>query len=109
IVDFATEHGMAIRGHALVWHLQNPPWLSGLSWAELRTALAGRITTLMRRYAGRIKEWDVVNEAMGDDGNLRRSLWLDKLGPGYGDATLLDGELRPKPAFDAFRAALLRR
>jgi hypothetical protein len=29
--------------------------------------------------------------------------------PGFGHATLLDEQLRPKPAFDAFRRALLRR
>jgi endo-1,4-beta-xylanase len=83
VVDFAREHGMAVRGHALVWHLQNPGWLNDLSPAELSAALADHIKTLMRRYAGRIAEWDVVNEAMGDDGRLRPSLWLDKLGPGY--------------------------
>jgi endo-1,4-beta-xylanase len=77
---------MAIRGHVLVWHLQNPGWLNDLSPAQLRAALADHVTTLMRRYAGRIKEWDVVNEAMADD-----------------------DQLRPKPAFSAFRAALLRR
>jgi endo-1,4-beta-xylanase len=83
IVDFATRHGMAVRGHALVWHLQNPGWLDDLSAAELRAALADHVRTLMRRYAGRIAEWDVVNEAVDDDGRLRKSLWLDKLGPGY--------------------------
>ena len=83
IVDFATRHGMAVRGHALVWHLQNPGWLDDLSPAELRTALTDHIRTLMRRYAGRIGEWDVVNEAVDDSGQLRRSVWLDKLGPGY--------------------------
>lgn len=83
IVAFATRHGMAARGHVLVWHLQNPGWLDDLSASELRAALAGHIETLMRRYVGRIAEWDVVNEAVDDDGRLRRSLWLDKLGPGY--------------------------
>ena len=83
IVAFAQQHGMAIRGHTLVWHLQNPGWLSDLSPAALRAALADHIRTLMRRYAGRIGEWDVVNEAVADSGRLRRSIWLDKLGTGY--------------------------
>jgi endo-1,4-beta-xylanase len=83
IVGFAQKHAMAVRGHVLVWHLQNPGWLNDLSPAQVRAALADHIRTLMRRYAGRISEWDVVNEAMGDDGRLRPSLWLDKLGPGY--------------------------
>jgi endo-1,4-beta-xylanase len=83
VVGFAQQHGMAVRGHTLVWHRQNPGWLNDLSPAELRAALAGHIRTLMRRYAGRVGEWDVVNEAVDDSGGLRRSLWLDKLGPGY--------------------------
>jgi endo-1,4-beta-xylanase len=83
IVGFATRQGMAVRGHVLVWHLQNPPWLDDLTPAQLRAALADHIRTLMRRYAGRIGEWDVVNEAVADDGRLRHSVWLDKLGPGY--------------------------
>ena len=83
IVDFATRHRMAVRGHVLVWHLQNPPWLADLSPARLRAALAEHIRTLMQRYTGRIAEWDVVNEAVADDGRLRRSVWLDKLGLGY--------------------------
>jgi len=83
LVGFAQQHGMAVRGHALVWHVQNPGWLADLSPAQLRAALADHIRTLMQRYAGRIGEWDVVNEAVADDGRLRRSLWLDKLGPGY--------------------------
>ena len=83
IVSFATQHGMGVRGHTLVWHLQNPGWLNDLSPAELRAALADHIRTLMGRYAGRIGEWDVVNEAVADSGRLRGSIWLDKLGPGY--------------------------
>jgi endo-1,4-beta-xylanase len=83
IVRFATDHGMAVRGHVLVWHNQNPSWLDGLSRGELRAALADHIQTLMHRYAGRIGEWDVVNEAVDDHGKLRPSVWLKGLGPGY--------------------------
>jgi endo-1,4-beta-xylanase len=83
IVRFAGDHHMAVRGHVLVWHQQNPGWLGDLSPARLRAALRDHITTLMRRYAGRIGEWDVVNEAVGDDGRLRPSVWLKGLGPGY--------------------------
>jgi endo-1,4-beta-xylanase len=83
IVDFAQQHGMAIRGHTLVWYQQNPAWLNDLSPGELRQALAEHIRTVMRHYAGRIAEWDVVNEAVGDDGRPRPSIWLRKLGIGY--------------------------
>jgi endo-1,4-beta-xylanase len=83
IVDFAQQNGMAVRGHTLVWHLQNPGWLNDLSPAELKQALADHIRTVMQHYAGRIGEWDVVNEAVADNGKPRQSLWLRKLGIGY--------------------------
>ena len=83
IVGFAQRNGMAVRGHTLVWHLQNPGWLNDLSPAQLRRALADHIRTVMQHYAGRITEWDVVNEAVGDNGRPRPSLWLKKLGIGY--------------------------
>jgi endo-1,4-beta-xylanase len=35
--------------------------------------------------------------------------WVPSAYPGFGHATLLDADLRPKPAFDAFRAAVMRR
>jgi endo-1,4-beta-xylanase len=83
IVSFAAHHGIAVRGHVLVWHRQVPGWVHRLSPGELRAVLASHIRTLMRRYAGRIKEWDVVNEAVDDRGGLRQSVWLKGLGPGY--------------------------
>jgi len=83
IIDFAQSHQMAVRGHTLVWHLQNPAWLNDLSAADLKQALGDHIRTVMRHYAGRIGEWDVVNEAVADNGKPRESIWLRKLGIGY--------------------------
>jgi endo-1,4-beta-xylanase len=83
IVGFAAAHRMTVHGHVLVWHRQVPGWLDGLSPGQVRAALADHIRTVMRRYAGRIAEWDVVNEALDDQGRLRQSVWLTKLGPGY--------------------------
>lgn len=85
IVEFAAQHGQAVRGHTLVWHLSLPPWLTGggFAAAELRAILKAHIETVMTRYRGRIAAWDVVNEVLADDGSLRRGFWLDRLGPGY--------------------------
>src|SRR5262249_50550723 len=68
-----------------VWHLSLPQWLTGGGFRadELRTILKGHIETVMARYRGRIAAWDVVNEALAEDGGLRRGVWLDNLGPGY--------------------------
>ncbi len=86
-VAFAQEHGLAIRGHVLVWGRQLPGWLTSpaVPWtrATLLPVLDQWITTMVRRYAGRIREWDVVNEPLNDDGTLARSLWERVIGPDY--------------------------
>lgn len=85
IVDFARARGMRVRGHTLVWHDQTPPWLGDprLTRARLIAVLRRHIFTVMRHFRGRISEWDVVNEAVADDGGPRRTFWLERIGPSY--------------------------
>jgi endo-1,4-beta-xylanase len=75
-----------MRGHTLVWHLQNPGWLEHgeFSREELVAILREHITTVMRRFPD-VREWDVVNEAVSDEGPLRDSVWLRGIGPEYID------------------------
>ena len=94
IIDFAEQHGMRARGHAMVWYAANPPWLepalkaaSGRRREDLMTSY---IDVAMRRYAGRIAEWDVVNEALEPnqgraDGMRADSMWMQGLGEHYID------------------------
>ncbi|MGC1476321.1 MAG: endo-1,4-beta-xylanase, partial [Terriglobales bacterium] len=65
IVDFAARHDMKIRGHTLVWHRQNPKWLTEKKYtsAELAEILEKHIKTVVGHYRGKIFAWDVVNEA----------------------------------------------
>jgi endo-1,4-beta-xylanase len=84
LAEFAETHGLQIHGHTLVYHDQLPPWLDlGVSRRRMAGALALHIETLVGRYRGRIAAWDVVNEAVATRGDLRRSVFLDVLGPGY--------------------------
>lgn len=85
IVDFAEAYGMQVRGHALVWDSQLPTWLTEGSWTreELIEILREHIMTVVRRYRGRVVAWDVVNEAVADDGSLRDTIWLRGIGPEY--------------------------
>ncbi len=84
VVDFATRHAMKVRGHTLVWHQQNPKWLTGgkYSSAELAEILEKHIKTVVGRYRGRIFAWDVVNEAFDElrPGELRSTIWHDQPG-----------------------------
>ena len=88
IVAFAEARGMRVKGHALVWHGATPAWVNALSEPELRIAMEDHIRTVAGRYRGRIYAWDVVNEAVADDGDasaggLRNTVFLQRLGPGY--------------------------
>jgi GH35 family endo-1,4-beta-xylanase len=88
IVEFAEARGMRVRGHALVWHGATPAWVNSLSEPELRIAMEDHIRTVAGRYRGRIFAWDVVNEAVADEGQantggLRNSVFLQRLGSGF--------------------------
>ncbi|MEU6535032.1 endo-1,4-beta-xylanase [Streptomyces sp. NPDC047000] len=85
IVAFAKAHNQQVRGHTLVWHNQNPSWLTNGTWtsAQLGTLLQNHITTEVTRYKGDIAAWDVVNEPFNEDGTYRSTLWYNGLGSGY--------------------------
>ncbi|MDX1994741.1 MAG: extracellular solute-binding protein [bacterium] len=87
IVDYAQANGMQVRGHTLVWHRQLPGWLENGTFSrdELIAILREHIHTVVGRYQGRIRVWDVVNEAFNEDGTLRDSVWLRGIGPEYID------------------------
>lgn len=85
LVRFARAHHQVVRGHTLVWHNQLPEWVTAGTWtrAQLRGILRKHVTDQVTHFKGQISAWDVVNEAFNEDGTLRDSLWLQKLGPGY--------------------------
>ena len=101
-VAFGEKHHMLVVGHTLVWHGQTPAWvfrddsgrpLRGTNAADralLLQRLHDHIQTVVGRYRGKIKVWDVVNEALNDaetgsDTNMlqRRSPWTRILGPEF--------------------------
>ncbi|RMB87896.1 endo-1,4-beta-xylanase [Streptomyces shenzhenensis] len=85
IVAFAQAHDQQVRGHTLVWHSQNPSWLTTGSWtpAQLGSLLQNHIGTEVGRYQGKIAAWDVVNEPFNEDGTYRSTLWYNGLGTDY--------------------------
>ena len=86
-VAFAQANGMKVHGHTLVWHQQNPSWLTNgnFSSSEMTTILNDHIDTVMGHYRGQVAVWDVVNEAFEDNGARRTSasVWQTRLGPQY--------------------------
>lgn len=85
LVDFARQTNKRVHGHALLWHESVPDWVKNFAgdsaaWEEL---LQTHIRTVVEHYRGRVRAWDVVNEAFTDGGTLRPSIWLKHLGPDY--------------------------
>lgn len=88
-VEFGEKNGMHMVGHTLVWHSQTPGWVYRDDQGNLldREALLERmrdhIHTVVGRYKGRFHAWDVVNEALNDDGTMRETHWYNIIGKDY--------------------------
>jgi endo-1,4-beta-xylanase len=105
VVVFALAHEQKVRGHNLCWHEAIPSWLASTVTKENAAQyLTQHIHTVVRRYAGKLHSWDVVNEAIelkdGRPDGLRNSPWLELIGPSY-------LELAFRAAREADRSALL--
>jgi endo-1,4-beta-xylanase len=91
-MQFAQDNGLQVHGHNLCWNspLAYPEWFkSALKKSNARQILIDHITTVMKRYEGRINSWDVVNEPVvpwskRSDG-LYPGIWVDLLGATYID------------------------
>lgn len=86
IVEYAEANDMQVHGHALIWHNATPSWVTNFSGTnqEFEQMVEDYITTVVTRYKGRVRSWDVVNEAIEDgNGQLRNSVFLQKMGADY--------------------------
>ena len=92
LVKWCGENKLAVFGHTLVWHAQTSPWFFAGGDKEVVTRrMKDHITTLVGRYKGKVRGWDVVNEAINDNGtaetarteNLRNSQWVRTVGPEF--------------------------
>lgn len=88
LLRFAADHGLRFRGHTLIWYKALPAWVEReITPGNAESLLRQHFTTVIGHYRGRMHSWDVVNEGLDahsdrSDG-LRRSIWLENLGPEY--------------------------
>ncbi len=88
-VEFGEKNGMFMVGHTLVWHSQTPGWVfqdeegNPSDRETLLERMRDHIHTVVGRYKGRIQGWDVINEALNEDGTLRESPWYRIIGKEY--------------------------
>jgi len=84
VYNWATSHGMKVRGHTLVWHSQIPSWMTSLSGSAATLAgMQEHINGVMAHYKGELPYWDVVNEAFNEDGTRRSDVWQNNIGNAY--------------------------
>ena len=85
ILDVAEANGQLVRCHNLVWYNQLPNWLTSQTWdnATLISIMTNHITNLVSHWGTRCYCWDVVNEALNDNGTYRSDIWYNTIGPAY--------------------------
>lgn len=91
-LQFCRDTGIQMRGHVLVWYNQTPDWFfyedydtsknlvdKATMKQRLESYIKQVVTYVQTNYPGVIYCWDVVNEAVGDDGQIRKSgnKWMD--------------------------------
>jgi len=88
-VKFGKQNKMFIIGHTLIWHSQAPAWFfvdqngKDVSREVLIERMRKHITTVVGRYKGQVNGWDIVNEALEDDGSWRQSKFYRIIGEDY--------------------------
>jgi endo-1,4-beta-xylanase len=84
LVEYGKKNNIKINGHTLIWHSQVPRFIRSMKSPDsLREYFTNHITNVAGRYNGKIFSWDVVNEALNEDGSLRNSIFLQQLGEDY--------------------------
>jgi len=84
LVNWATTNNKYVRGHTTVWYSQLPSWVSAISNKDTLTSVIQKhVSTEIGRYAGKVLQWDVVNEIFDEQGGLRQSVFSKLLGEDF--------------------------
>lgn len=84
LVAYAQQHNIKVNAHTLIWHSQLPAFMRRINSADsVRQFMQDHITTVAGRYDGKVYSWDVVNEALNEDGTMRKSVFQQKLGDDF--------------------------
>ena len=84
IADYGKKHNIKVNGHTLIWHSQLPAYIRTMKDADsVKQYFTNHINTVASHFDGKIYSWDVVNEALEEDGSMRKSIFLNKLGEDF--------------------------
>lgn len=85
VPNFAKKNGQVVRCHTLLYRSQLPSWVTSGTWTAetLTSMLETHISNVAGHYKGQCYSWDVVNEAIDDDGEYRDTVFFQALGADY--------------------------
>ncbi len=84
LIAYGKKNNIKINAHTLIWHSQLPQFVHNIQSVDsFKTFFTNHINTVAGRYSGKVFSWDVVNEALNEDGTMRQSIFLEKLGDNY--------------------------
>ncbi|MEP7145116.1 MAG: endo-1,4-beta-xylanase, partial [Ferruginibacter sp.] len=84
MVAYCQKNNIKVNAHTLIWHSQLPAFARRIQSVDsFRTFFSNHIKTVAGRYDGKVYSWDVVNEALNEDGTMRKSVFLNKLGEDF--------------------------
>lgn len=97
LVEYGAKHNIKINAHTLIWHSQLPGFMRNMKDADsVKQYFTNHIRTVAGHYSGKVFSWDVVNEALNEDGTMRKSIFEEKLGDNFVvDAFRLAQEVSP--------------
>lgn len=84
LVEYGKKNKILITAHTLIWHSQLPAFARNIKDVDsFKTFFSNHIKTIASRYDGKVYSWDVVNEALNEDGTMRKSIFLNLLGDNF--------------------------
>lgn len=84
LLQYAKEQQLVVNGHTLIWHSQLPVFARRIQRVDsFKLFFTQHINTVASRYKGKLQSWDVVNEALNEDGTMRPSIFLKLLGEDF--------------------------
>ena len=97
ILAWAKEHNFTMRGHTLIWYSQTPDWIfrdgfdkNGVyvNREEMLTRMEALISGVFAElkklgYLDLFYAYDVINEAIMEDGSIRENNWTKIIGDDY--------------------------
>jgi endo-1,4-beta-xylanase len=84
LIEYGKKNAIKINGHTLIWHSQLPAFARRIQSVDsFKLFFSNHINTVAGRYKGKVFSWDVVNEALNEDGTMRKSIFLARLGDDF--------------------------